>query len=131
LRGDLTVNEAVAIAGGFTQQARHSQVVVFRRISAYVAESHVIDLKKMLDAHDRTRICTCKPAILCCAAEPDLENPQVCSDQRAELVYESIAVLDLVLEEKEWQRSLCVCKIWPIPKVLPELTRLLYPHVND
>lgn len=52
LRGDLTVNEAVAIAGGFTQQARHSQVVVFRRISAYVAESHVIDLKKMLDTRD-------------------------------------------------------------------------------
>ncbi len=52
LRGDLTVNEAVAIAGGFTQQARHSQVVVFRRISAYVAESHVIDLKKMLNSHD-------------------------------------------------------------------------------
>jgi polysaccharide export outer membrane protein len=52
LRGDLTVNEAVAIAGGFTQQARHSQVVLFRRISAYVAESHVIDLKKMLDSHD-------------------------------------------------------------------------------
>src|SRR5208282_1964738 len=52
LRGDLTVNEAVAIAGGFTQQARHSQVVVFRRISAYVAESHVIDLKKMLGSRD-------------------------------------------------------------------------------
>lgn len=52
LRGDLTVNEAVAIAGGLTQQARHSQVVVFRRISAYVAESHVIDLKRMLDSHD-------------------------------------------------------------------------------
>jgi polysaccharide biosynthesis/export protein len=52
LRGDLTVNEAVAIAGGLTQQARHSQVVVFRRISAYVAESHVIDLKKMLDSRD-------------------------------------------------------------------------------
>jgi polysaccharide export outer membrane protein len=52
LRGDLTVNEAVAIAGGFTLQARHSQVVLFRRISPYVAESHVIDLKKMLDARD-------------------------------------------------------------------------------
>jgi polysaccharide biosynthesis/export protein len=52
LRGDLTVNDAVAIAGGFTQQARHSQVVLFRRISAYVAESHVVDLKKMLDSHD-------------------------------------------------------------------------------
>jgi polysaccharide export outer membrane protein len=52
LRSDLTVNEAVAIAGGFTQQARHSQVVLFRRISAYVAESHVIDLKKMLDSRN-------------------------------------------------------------------------------
>ena len=52
LRGDLTVNEAVAIAGGFTQQARHSQVVLFRRISAYVAEAHVIDIKKMLDSRD-------------------------------------------------------------------------------
>jgi len=52
LRGDLTAAEAVAIAGGFTQQARHSQVVLFRRISAYVAESHVIDLKQMLDSHN-------------------------------------------------------------------------------
>lgn len=52
LRGDLTVNEGVAIAGGFTQQARHSQVVLFRRISDGVAESHLIDLKKMLDSRD-------------------------------------------------------------------------------
>ena len=52
LRGDLTVNEAVAIAGGFTQQARHSQVVLYRRISAYVAEAHVLDLKRMLDTRD-------------------------------------------------------------------------------
>lgn len=29
LRGDLTISEAVAIAGGLTQQARHSQVVLF------------------------------------------------------------------------------------------------------
>ncbi len=52
LREDLTVAEAVAIAGGFTQQALHSQVVVFRRISPYVAETHVIDSKKMLNSHD-------------------------------------------------------------------------------
>jgi polysaccharide export outer membrane protein len=48
LRGDLTVNEALAISGGLTQQARHSQVVVFRRISPNISESHVIDVKKML-----------------------------------------------------------------------------------
>jgi polysaccharide biosynthesis/export protein len=52
LRGDLPVNEAIAIAGGFTQQARHSQVILFRRISAYVAESHLIDVKRMLDSRD-------------------------------------------------------------------------------
>jgi protein involved in polysaccharide export with SLBB domain len=52
LRGDLTVNEAVAMAGGLTQQARHSQVVLFRRISSDVAEAHVVDLKKMLHRRD-------------------------------------------------------------------------------
>jgi polysaccharide biosynthesis/export protein len=52
LRGDVTVNEAIAIAGGFTQQARHSQVVVFRRIASEVAETHVVDVKKMLDSRD-------------------------------------------------------------------------------
>ena len=52
LRGDLTVNEAVAMAGGFTQQARHSQVVLFRRVSADIAETHILDLKRMLDSRD-------------------------------------------------------------------------------
>ncbi len=109
LRGDLTVNEAVAIAGGFTQQARHSQVVLFRRISADVAESHVIDVKKMLDSRDLAR--RSAPAarrLYFCAAEPDFKDPQVCSNQLHELVYEPIAVLD----RKEWQRSLIRLKIW-------------------
>jgi polysaccharide biosynthesis/export protein len=52
LRGDLTVSEAVAIAGGLTKQARHSQVVLFRRISPEMAEAHLIDLKKMLDTRN-------------------------------------------------------------------------------
>jgi len=52
LRGDVTVNEAIAIAGGFTQQARHSQVVLFRRLSEEVAETHVLDVKKMLDSRN-------------------------------------------------------------------------------
>jgi polysaccharide export outer membrane protein len=33
LRGDATVTEAVAMAGGFNGQAKHSQVVLFRRKS--------------------------------------------------------------------------------------------------
>lgn len=52
LRSDTTVNEAIAIAGGFTKQARHSQVVLYRRVSSDVAEAHILDLKKMLDSRN-------------------------------------------------------------------------------
>jgi polysaccharide biosynthesis/export protein len=48
LRGNKTITEAVAIAGGFTQQSKHSQVVLFRRVSAELVETHVLDLKQML-----------------------------------------------------------------------------------
>lgn len=60
LRGDTTVTEAVAIAGGFTESAKHSQVWLFRRVSNDWAQTQQFDLKKMLkngnlreDAHLR------------------------------------------------------------------------------
>jgi len=60
LRGDTTMTQAVAIAGGFTQSAKHSQVWLFRRVSNDWAETQQLDLKKMLksgnlreDAHLR------------------------------------------------------------------------------
>jgi polysaccharide biosynthesis/export protein len=52
LRSDTTVTEAVAIAGGFTQQAKHSQVVLFRRVSDQFAETRVLDIKKALKARN-------------------------------------------------------------------------------
>jgi polysaccharide biosynthesis/export protein len=51
LRSDTTISEAVAIAGGFTQQARHSQVLLFRRVSDDLVEARVLNIKKMLNAH--------------------------------------------------------------------------------
>ena len=48
LRADTTILEAVEIAGGFTHEARHSQVVLFRRVGEGLVESHVYNLKKML-----------------------------------------------------------------------------------
>jgi polysaccharide export outer membrane protein len=48
LRADTTVTEAVAIAGGFTHDARHSQVVLFRRVSDELAETRLLDMKKLL-----------------------------------------------------------------------------------
>lgn len=60
LRSDTTVAEAVEIAGGLTQQSKHSQVVLFRRVNDDLMEAHLINLKKMLrerslqeDAHLR------------------------------------------------------------------------------
>jgi len=49
LRADTTVAEAVAIAGGLTSRAKHSQVVLFRRVSDEVVESHLLNLKSMLN----------------------------------------------------------------------------------
>jgi polysaccharide export outer membrane protein len=48
LRSDTTVAEAVQIAGGLTQQAKHSQVVLFRRVNDDLVETQLLNLKKML-----------------------------------------------------------------------------------
>jgi len=60
LRSDTTVAEAVQIAGGLTPQAKHSQVVLFRRVNDDLVEARLLNLKKMLkqsslkeDAHLR------------------------------------------------------------------------------
>jgi polysaccharide export outer membrane protein len=48
LRADTSIMEAVEIAGGFTHEAKHSQVLLFRRVNDDLVEAHVFDLKKML-----------------------------------------------------------------------------------
>ena len=50
LRGDTTLSEAVAIAGGFTGQAKHSQVVLFRHASPELVEAHLLNVKKMMNS---------------------------------------------------------------------------------
>lgn len=48
LRSDTTVTEAVAIAGGFTPRSKHSQVLLFRRVSDDTVESHLLNVKAIL-----------------------------------------------------------------------------------
>ena len=48
LRAETTVTEAVEIAGGFSEQAKHSQVVLFRRVSDELSEAHLLNIKHML-----------------------------------------------------------------------------------
>jgi len=52
LRGDTTLTQAVQIAGGFTENSKHSEVWLFRRISNDWAESQRFDAKKMLKTGD-------------------------------------------------------------------------------
>ncbi len=49
LHNDVTVAQAIAMAGGFTDAAKHSDVVVFRRTSKDWAEAHEVNMKHMLN----------------------------------------------------------------------------------
>ena len=60
LRADTTLTEGIAIAGGFMESSKHSQVVLFRRVNDDLVEARLLNLKKMLkqnnlkeDAHLR------------------------------------------------------------------------------
>ena len=48
LRGDTTVAEAVSIAGGFTEKAKHSEVMIFRRVPGGWEAGKRLDVKQML-----------------------------------------------------------------------------------
>jgi polysaccharide biosynthesis/export protein len=61
LRGDTTVTEAIAIAGGFNTSAKHSQVVLYRRVSPDWYEGRLINVKKMLQSHNLIEDAHLKP----------------------------------------------------------------------
>jgi len=47
LRGTVTLTQAIAIAGGFNDSAKHSQVLLFRRVDDQWMEAKLINVKKM------------------------------------------------------------------------------------
>jgi polysaccharide biosynthesis/export protein/SLBB domain-containing protein len=52
LRGATTVTQGLALAGGYTSAAKHSQVVLYRRFQAEWLEVKLIDVKKMYDSRN-------------------------------------------------------------------------------
>jgi polysaccharide export outer membrane protein len=52
LRGDTTVTQAIAIAGGFKDTAKHSQVLIFHRLSDQWTEVKKINVKQMMHSGD-------------------------------------------------------------------------------
>jgi len=47
MHGNMTVTQAIAVAGGFQSSAKHSQVVLFRRVDDQWTEAKLINVKKM------------------------------------------------------------------------------------
>jgi polysaccharide export outer membrane protein len=47
LRGDTTLTEAIAMAGGFQDSAKHSQVLLFRRVNDQWVSAKIFNVKKM------------------------------------------------------------------------------------
>jgi polysaccharide export outer membrane protein len=52
LRSDIKLSEAVAVAGGLSQSAKHSQVLLFRRGKGNQVDVKEIDLKRVLSGKD-------------------------------------------------------------------------------
>jgi polysaccharide export outer membrane protein len=47
LRGDTTLTQGIAIAGGFQDSAKHSQVLLFRRVNSDWVSAKIINVKEM------------------------------------------------------------------------------------
>ncbi len=52
MHGNTTLTQAIAIAGGFQSSAKHSQVVLFRRVDDQWTEAKLVDVKKMQKNRD-------------------------------------------------------------------------------
>jgi protein involved in polysaccharide export with SLBB domain len=50
LRENISATEAVSIAGGLTENSRHSEVLLFRRVSPDTFETKKLNLKRMLNS---------------------------------------------------------------------------------
>ena len=47
LRGETTLTQAIAMAGGFTEASKHSQVLLFRRVDDQWTEAKILNVKQM------------------------------------------------------------------------------------
>jgi len=61
LRGTTTLTEAIAMAGGFQDSAKHSQVLLFRRVDDNWVSAKIINVKKMEKAGDLKEDLTLHP----------------------------------------------------------------------
>jgi polysaccharide biosynthesis/export protein len=62
LRGGITVSEAIAMAGGFKDaSAKHSQVLLVRRVNENFGETHVLNVKEFISKQNFSEDMTVHP----------------------------------------------------------------------
>jgi polysaccharide biosynthesis/export protein len=61
LTGDTTVLQAIGIAGGINEKSKHSQVLLFRRVSDQWVSVKTLDMKEMLNTADLSEDLTLRP----------------------------------------------------------------------
>jgi polysaccharide export outer membrane protein len=62
LHGTTTALEAIAMAGGFNAaSAKHSKVILFRRVNNETAETKILNVKHMIATEDREADLTLRP----------------------------------------------------------------------
>jgi len=61
LRGDTTVIQGIAIAGGFQNSSKHSQVVLYRRVNDEWIEAKLLNVKQMENSRNLTEDLHLKP----------------------------------------------------------------------
>jgi polysaccharide biosynthesis/export protein len=61
MHGEVTAIQAIAMAGGLKESSKHSQVLLLRRVSPDLAETKLLNLKKMMDAGDRQEDVALRP----------------------------------------------------------------------
>lgn len=49
MHGKVTAIDAIAMAGGLKDSAKHSQVILFRRADGDMASTHILDMKKLMN----------------------------------------------------------------------------------
>ena len=94
LRADTSLMEAVEIAGGFTHEAKHSQVLLFRHVNDELVEARVFNLKKMLNEKklgEASPIAAGRSGV--CSAEFHLEDRAVYQQAFLKYVREFYTVL--------------------------------------
>jgi polysaccharide export outer membrane protein len=52
MHGPLTLSEGIALAGGFLETAKHSQVVLYRRVNDQWTSAQLVNVKKMENGRD-------------------------------------------------------------------------------